>query len=62
MNARHVAPTLSASIAQTKGYVYTLPPPKDVQNQALSRLCVWSKPYEPHRRMPFSTALLLASL
>jgi len=45
MNASAVAPTLSASIAQTKGYVYVLPPPKHMQNQALSRLCVWSKPY-----------------
>ena len=49
MNASRVAPTLSASIAQTKGYVYDLFQRKAVQNQALSRLCVWSKPTEPNR-------------
>jgi len=50
MNASCVAPSLSSSMAQTKAYVYIRFQPKPMQNQALSRLCVWLKPYEPHRK------------
>lgn len=50
MNAGGVAPSLSSSMAQTKAYVYDRFRLKPMQNQALSRLCVWLKPYKPHRK------------